>query len=414
MTKPMEGVRVLDFTDIWAGPWVARIMSDLGAHVIKVEGPRQVPGQPVGLLRQASIIDLEKDDRGRPRYSRNAYQTMCNPGKDHVALYLKKEEAVDLFKRLVQISDVVVENYAPRVMENLGLGYKSLCDVKPDIIMLCVSAMGQTGPERDYTGLGFTAELLSGMDTVTGYENCEPHKSGINYGDPIAGVHGALAVTAALLRRVETGQGMLLDLSLRESLSMVLGEFLVGYSMTQTQPPRKGNRHTRMAPHNIYRCLGDDKWVTISVGDDGEFAALCQAVGQPALAEDPRFANETSRKANERELDPQLEEWCGQRTHYEAMHQLQAAGVAAGAVLNTEEVVNDPHMVQAGAFQWVEHPNGKTYPLPQLPWDIPTAPRPDLTAAAAFGAHNRDVWGDLVGLNADALDALMESEVVLT
>ena len=412
--KPLKGIRVLDFTDIWAGPWTSRILLDLGAHVIKIEGPSQKPRLPQGAFRAAIIVSPETDEQGRPRYFRNGYQTITNPGKDHIALDLKKEEAVALFKGLVQISDVVVENYAPRVMDNLGLGYQDLRKVRPDIIMLRVSAMGHTGPEREYTGLGFTAELLSGMDSITGYENGEPHKTGINYGDPIAGVHGALAVIGALIRRTETGKGTMIDLSLRESLSMLLGEHILGYSMNQQQQPRLGNRDQRMAPHNIYRCQGDDRWVLVAVGSDSEFASLCDVIGHPELADDSRFTDKESRKGNERELDSYIEAWTSQQTHYEAMHALQKAGVAAGAVLNTEELVNDPHMTHNGAFQWIELPNGKSYPIPQLPWRIPSAPHPNLTPTPPYGNHNRYIFEELISLSHQEVDTLIETGAILT
>ena len=412
--KPLSGVRALDFTDIWAGPWSSRMLRELGAHVVKVEGPRQQPRAPEVAIRRALIMSDELDDRGRPTYYRNAYQTMTNPGKDHVALDLKQAEGVELFKTLVSISDVVLENWAPHVMPSLGLGYEELRRVKPDIIMLRTSAMGQTGPEWAYTGLGATAEVLSGLSTITGYENGEPQKSGLNYADPFAGIHGAFALMAALLRRDSTGQGTVIDMSLRESLGTILGEYTVGQSMNGTQPPRMGNRHPTISPHNVYRCQGEDRWVFIEARTEAQFKSLCDAIGRPDMADDPRFADQRMRKANEDLLDEAISSWTSERSHHDAMNTLQRVGVPAGAVLDVGEVVDDPHHKANTAFRWVDHANGKAYPLPQMPWRVPTAPREDVPAVPVYGDANRRVFEELCGVLSERVDALLESEAILS
>ncbi len=412
--RPLSGVRVVDFTDIWAGPWSGRLLRELGAHVIKVEGPRQQPRKSDPNLLRVQIVSDERDDRGRPKYFRNAYQTMTNPGKDHVALNLKEADGAELFRSLVAVSDVVIENWAPHVMPSLGLGYDDLRAVRPDVIMLRTSAMGQTGPEFRYTGLGATAEVLSGLCTISGYEGGEPQKSGINYGDPFAGIHGAFAILAALLRRSRTGKGALIDLSLTESLITTLGEYTVGASMNGEQPPRMGNRHAAKAPHNVYRCAGDDEWVFVEAGSEAEFRALCAAIGRPQLAEDPRFRDVAARKANEDALDAEIAAWTTGRPHVEAMETLQRAGVPAGAVLDGGEVVRNPHHEANGAFAWVEHPDGKSYPIPQMPWRAPSAPRQEATPVPAFGADNFRVFTELCGVPPGRVEGMLESEAILS
>ena len=329
--RPLSGVRVVDFTDIWAGPWAARMLRELGAHVVKVEGPRQEPKPPDVNIARVQIVSDDNDDRGRPKYARNAYQTMTNPGKDHVALNLKDAEGAELFRSLVAVSDVVIENWAPHVMPSLGLGYNDLRKVRPDVIMLRTSAMGQTGPEYRYTGLGATAEVLSGLSTISGYAGGEPQKSGINYGDPFAGIHGAFAVLAALLRRSRTGKGALIDLSLCESLITTLGEYTVGMSMNGEQPPRMGNRHLRKTPHNVYPCAGEDDWVFLEAGSEAEFLALCTAIGRPELAEDQRFKDAAARKDNEDALDSEITAWTSGISHIEAMAIASARRSAGGS-----------------------------------------------------------------------------------
>ncbi len=412
--RPLSGVRVVDFTDIWAGPWSSRMLRELGAHVVKVEGPRQQPRPPEVNVFRVQIVSDEKDDKGRPKYFRNAYQTMTNPGKDHVALNLKDAEGVELFKSLVAVSDVVIENWAPHVMPSLGLGYEDLRKVRPDIIMLRTSAMGQTGPEHRYTGLGATAEVLSGLCTVSGYEGGEPQKSGINYGDPFAGIHGAFGILGALLRRSRTGKGALIDLSLSESLVTTLGEFTVGVSMSGEQPPRMGNRHPVKAPHNVYRCEGEDNWVFLEAGAEAEFKALCTAMGRPQLANDPRFADAERRKANEDALDAEIAAWTSGRSHMEVMETLQRVGVPAGAVLDGGDVVRNPHHEANGAFAWVGHPDGKSYPIPQMPWRVPTAPPEEAVAVPAFGEDNIRIFTELCGVPAERVGEMLESEAILS
>ena len=390
------------------------MLRELGAHVVKVEGPRQEPKPPDVNIARVQIVSDDNDDLGRPKYARNAYQTMTNPGKDHVALNLKDAEGAELFRSLVAVSDVVIENWAPHVMPSLGLGYDDLRKVRPDVIMLRTSAMGQTGPEYRYTGLGATAEVLSGLSTISGYAGGEPQKSGINYGDPFAGIHGAFAVLAALLRRSRTGKGALIDLSLCESLITTLGEYTVGMSMNGEQPPRMGNRHLSKAPHNVYPCAGEDDWVFLEAGSEAEFLALCTAIGRPELAEDPRFNDAASRKANEDALDAEIAAWTSGLSHSEAMETLQRAGVPAGAVLDGGEVVRDPHHVANGAFAWVDHPDGKTYPIPQMPWRIPSAPQERANPVPPFGEDNFRVFAELCGVSPDRVEGMLESKAILS
>ena len=412
--RPLSGIRVVDFTDIWAGPWSARLLRELGAHVIKVEGPRQQPRASDPNILRVQIATEERDDRGRPRYFRNAYQTMTNPGKDHVALNLKDDEGAELFRSLVAVSDVVIENWAPHVMPSLGLGYEDLRKVRPDVIMLRTSAMGQSGPEHRYTGLGATAEVLSGLSTISGYDGGEPQKSGINYGDPFAGIHGAYAIMAALLRRSRTGRGALIDLSLSESLITTLGEYTAGVSMNGEQPPRMGNRHPGKAPHNVYPCAGEDDWVFLEAGSESEFQALCTTIGRPELIEDPRFKDVALRKANEDALDAEISAWTSGRSHMEAMDTLQRAGVPAGAVLDGDEVVRNPHHEANRAFAWVDHPDGKSYPIPQMPWRVPSAPTEEAVAVPAFGADNFRLFTELCGEQPDRVERMLESEAILS
>ncbi|MBI4233572.1 MAG: CoA transferase [Chloroflexi bacterium] len=409
MNSILNGIRVVDMTLVWSGPWAARILGDLGAEVLKIERPEE---QPQPLAPHVVSLDV-RDPEGRLLYQRNAYQMLCNVGKRSLAIDLTKPEGIALFKELVRISDIVIENFVARVMPRLGLGYEELRRVRPDLIMLSMPAMGLTGPERDYTAYGVSIEQVSGFVALQGYEDGEPHKSGINYGDPVAGIHGAAAALTALLHRMETGQGMHIDLSQRESAIGLVGETILDYSMNRRVGKPRGNRHPWMAPHNVYPCRGADKWVALAVSSDQEFRALCRAIGQPSLAQDPRFADSLSRKRHERELDPYLEAWTRGREHYEVMRALQRAGVCAGAVLNPAEAVTDDHFRAQGSFQWLDYPDGKAYPTPVLPWRAAGEPWPDLVPTTPYGAENAAVLQELLGVTEEQVCRLKEKGVLL-
>jgi crotonobetainyl-CoA:carnitine CoA-transferase CaiB-like acyl-CoA transferase len=231
-------------------------------------------------------------------------------------------------------------------------------------------------------------------------------KSGFSYGDPVAGTALVGAVAAALRRRNRSGEGSYVELAQREVLTMFVGEHLVDYSMNGVARSPIGNRHPFLAPHNRYRCAGDDRWVVIACESDAHFAALCSAIGRPDLAADPRFATNDARKGNEEELDAAISAWTASRGHYEVMHLLQRAGVPAGAVLTIPELMSDPQLRARHA--WVEqtHPHAGTWEMEAPPWLLSRTPGHIRMPAPGFAQHNHYVLGDLLGLADDEISAL--------
>jgi len=402
MTMPLDGLRVIDLTMVWAGPFGTRMMGDYGAEVIKVEAPKQWD-----MLRSLGLIP-----RDVPRwYNRSAYFNHNNRDKYSLALDLSDPRGKEVLLRLCAVSDVIVENFRTDVMDNLGLSYDAVRAVNPRIIYVSMPGHGKTGPEKDYVAYGTNVEQLAGLVSLTGYEGDEPMKTGFSYGDPMAGTALVGAVAAALRERRLTGEGLYLEMAQRENLAMFIGEFLVDYSMNGVERRPIGNRHAMYAPHNRYRCAGEDRWVTIACETDGQFAALCGAIGRPELAGDERFAMNDGRKQNEAELDAIIEAWTLARGHHEAMHLLQRAGVPAGAVLTTPELLADPHLRARGA--WVEHthPDAGTWEMEAPTWKLSRTPGHIRMHAPGFGEHNSYVLRDVLGLTDAHIAELYEAGV---
>ncbi|MEX2080962.1 MAG: CoA transferase [Dehalococcoidia bacterium] len=400
---PLDGVRVVDLTMVWAGPFGTRMLGDYGAEVIKVESPRQ--------WDQLRALGLTP--RTTPRwYNMSAYFNHNNRDKYGLALDLRAEGGREVLLRLCALSDVIVENFRSDVMDNLGLGYEEVRSVNPGIIYVSMPGHGKTGPEKDYVAYGTNVEQLAGIVSVSGYEGGEPMKTGFSYGDPMAGTALVGAVAMALRQRARTGEGTYVELAQRENLGMFVGEFVVDYSMNGKVRPPIGNRHPHLAPHNRYPSAGDDRWVVVACEDDAQFGALCRAMGQPELASDDRFATNAARKANEDELDVVISAWTAARGHYEAMHLLQHAGVPAGAVLTVPELVADPHMRSRGA--WVEHtaPDAGTWEMEAPPWRLGRTPGHIRLPAPGFGEHNEYVLRGLLGMSEAEVAALYSSGAV--
>ncbi len=399
---PLDGVRVADFCWAWAGPYGALQLAHLGAEVIRIESrarlcpTRQIP----------PWADNE------PGMNRCGYFNQYNQGKRSLSLDLKQPEGIALAKRLVATSDIVIENFAGGVMEKMGLGYAVLRAIKPAVIMASLSGYGQTGPEKGYVSYGPPQVALSGMSALTGYRGDGPRQAGFSYGDPNGGVHGAYAIMCALLYRQKTGRGQYIDLSQREACAMLLPEAIMDYTMNGHQPPRMGNRDPYMAPHGVFRSQGDDAWVSIVVGTEDEWRQCCTAIGQPGLADDPRFATAAARKDNEDALEQMLTAWTQERTAHEATVTLQAAGVAAYPALNGREMLADPQVEARGTY--VEHPHPEIGVRRHLgiPWKMSQTPCEVWRHAPTFGQDNDYVLTEVLGLGQAELAGLREKGVL--
>ncbi len=386
----LHNIRILDFTWVLAGPYATRLLADFGAEVIKV--------QP--LMPEAD----SKFARG--------YYNMWNRNKLGITLNLNKPEGVALAKRLVSISDAVVENFTPRVMANWGLDYDSLKQVKPDIIMLSLSVMGQTGPWRDYTGFGPTVQAFSGMTYLTSFPGKPPTGLGFAYADHIAGLYASLSLLSALEHKRKTGEGQYIDISQVEAMVSLLGEAILDYSASGNEPMPVGNNLAGAAPHNVYQCRGDDRWCVIAVFSDGEWQAFKRALGNPSWAEDERFATLAGRRANSEELDRQITGWTSRRTAEEVMSVLQRFGVRAGVVQNARDLANDPQLRERGFFIKLKHREPSKTVTDATPIKLSSTPAIYHRSAPASGQDNDYVYKQLLGLSEAEVAHLRTSEVI--
>ena len=386
----LHGISILDFSWVLAGPYATRILADFGAEVIKVQSLVPEP--------------QDKFDRG--------YYNTWNRNKLGITLNLNKQEGVALAKRLVGISDAVVENFTPRVMANWGLDYSSLKKLKPDIIMLSMSTMGNTGPWRDYVGFGPTVQAFSGITSLTSYLGKPPLGLGYAYADHIAGLVACLALLGAMEYRQKTGEGQYIDVSQVEAMSSLLGSAILEYTANGRQVDPVGNSSTQTAPHGVYRCRGDDRWCAITVFTDDEWQRFRRALGNPPWAEDKRFVTLAGRLANADELDRLVGDWTREYTAEEVMALLQGQGVAAGVVQDAGDLANNPQLKERGFFIELDHPEmGKTI-SEATPIRLSDTPAKYNRAAPLSGQDNDYVYGELLGIGKGELAELRRGGVI--
>ena len=400
---PLHGIRVLDLTMAWAGPYATRLLADMGAEVIKIESVdnwdvlRALTGQPP---------DTERI------WDKSPYFNSTNRNKYGCSLNLSAPRGREIFLSLAAKADIVIENFRAEVMDNLRLDYETLSAANDRLIMLSMPGHGKTGPERDFVTYGTNVEQLSGLCHLTGYEDGPPHKTGISYGDPIAGIAAAGAIALALWARRRTGRGQYIELAQRENLINLIGEVVVAFSLNELEPSRRGNHHSSMAPHGCYRCAGEDEWITIACRNDSEFAALCSALELPGLVRDPRFADVVSRYRNQNELDGIIVAWTVGRTKEDSAESLQSAGVPAMPVLSVPEVLADPHLCDRGFFEPVSHPVAGVWDIEGPHWRMSESPAHIRLPAPTFAEHNRYVFGELLGLSEEEI-AQLEAEGII-
>ena len=357
---PLAGVRVLDMTWAWAGPFCSMNLAHLGAEVIRLES-----GVRPDLYRRLAVIPLDSEEG----LNRSGMFNQWNQGKTSIAIDLSKPEGVDLVKQLVSRSDVVVQNFATGVMERLGLGYDALKTINPAVILASISGYGQTGPYREYMGYGPAIPPLTGLAAVTGYVDGDVEETGISMPDPTAGITAAYAVVSALVKRRLTGQGDHLDITLWEATAVLNVEAWMQYVLTGTQPQRMGNRSTRMSPHGVFRCQGEDRWIAIACVDDARWQKLADMI-TPGLSTHSRFETLAKRLTHEDELEQVIGDWVSDKERWSLTQRLQNAGVSAFPTLSCADVVEDPHMNQRNFIERLHHPEVGQRAHTGIPWRL--------------------------------------------
>jgi len=339
--------------------------------------------------------------------NRSGYFNQYNQGKRSLSLNFREPAAIEIARKLIAKSDIVVNNFAHGVMDKLGFGYEEVKKIKPDAIMISLSGYGDTGPYCDYVAYGPAQVPLSGLSALTGYKDWPPMHSGFSYADPNAGVHGAFAILSALYHRGKTGQGQYIDMSQWECAMVLLAEGILEYTFNGHEPERAGNRDAMMAPHGIFKCLDRpekiagntiDQWVAIVCNDDLDWGRLARAMGRAELANDPRYATLAARKANEDELEAIITKWtAGQRAAAVAQN-LQHAGVAAAVVADNKYLSEEDEQLKArDYFVYREHAEVGTRQHAGMPWKLSRTETSVRAAAPLMGQHTEEILMGLLG-----------------
>ena len=399
----LKGIRIADFSWVWAGPYATSLLSYMGAEVIKIESHGRIDQ-----TRKGSIMNGDNFSG----YDSSPTFNNANLNKQGVTLDITKPEGAALAKKIVEKCDIVVANMRPGKMAKLGLGYEDMKAVKPDIIMLESSGFGATGPYKGFAGFAPIFASFGGLAYLTGYEDGTPNvMSGVQ--DMRAGTISAFILLAALLHKKRTGEGQYIDLPSSECLSVLVGPELMEYTMNGRSPFRHGNEDAIMAPHQVYRCKGDDKWVSIAVATDEEWKALCGAMGNPEWAMDEeKYGNAYSRWQNRKELDGHMTEWTKQYTHYEVMELLQSVGVAAMPSFNAEEILKDPQTRERELFTTVNYPALGEQVVMKPAWRFSETPARIRKAGSLLGEDNDDVFGNLLGMSKEEIRKLEEAQII--
>jgi formyl-CoA transferase len=392
----LDGMRVLDFTQYEAGPSCCQYLAWLGADVVKVEPPRGEPGRKVGV------------PDGKSQYFEN-----YNANKRSVVVDVSTPAGVDLIHRLIPGFDVFVENQGPRVMEKLGLDPPALHALNPSLIYTRIKGYGLSGPYSEYRSFDMLAQAAAGLFSLTGAPDGPPTRPGGTFGDTATGAHSAMAILAAYVQRMRTGEGQVVELSMHEVMTMFIRTTGIrGWALDGTPSPRVGNK-LGGAPTDMYPCspFGPNDYVYVMVGTVRMWEALCKVIDRPELLDDPRFATGSGREEHEALLQAEVASWCATKTKHEAMKLLADAGIAAAAIMDTQDVFHDPHLQARGFVQEIAHPQHGTVLLLDKPFRLEKSDVP-LRAAPVLGADTDAVLAAELGLGADELAALHAAGVI--
>lgn len=399
MKEAFDGLKVADFSWTATGPLITKYLADFGATIVRIES---------SLHPDAPRLSAPFMDR-IPGLNRSGFFALYNSNKYDIALNLHNPQALNIAKKLIKWSDIVVESFAPGIMEKRGLGYEDLKQMKPDIIMFRTSTQGQTGPYAKHPGFGYQAAGFLGFPLLIGWADRSPTPIPIAYTDYIAFHFGAAALIAALDYRKRKGKGLCLDMSQIEAGLQFLSPVMLDYIVNSREPARIGNSCPHAAPHSVYKCEGDDAWCAISVLNDTQWEAFVRVLGRPEWATDPRFSTLTGRKQNEEKLNELIGKWTINLEPYEVMKRLQSVGVPCGVVSNGEMLVNDPQLKERGYYWELKHQEMRIALTPSQPFKMSKTPAQAKMAAPCLGEHTEYVCKEILKMADEEFVELLTS-----
>ena len=400
--RPLQGVRVVDFGWVWAGAVPGHILADMGAEVIKVESAK-----PLDYMRQGRpIVGTQKDPEQNPMFHN------VNRGKSSLRINLEHPEAKPVLRDLVAVSDVVIENFSPGVMQKFGLAYSELVSIKPDLVMCSMSAVGQEGPLRGIRTYATMIASLAGIDGLVGYPGERVLGSQSSYADPNASLHACFGILAALWRREHMGVGAYLDVSQWEAAINVMGEAVADFALDGRIAANGDMAPAEKSPHGNYPAAGDDRWIAISAGSDAQWRALRKSLGWPAWMDIDRFATASARHVNREDLDAALAQETRKHDAQALAARLLCAGVAAAPVLDATAVADHPVFRGRALFERVAHPVLGSVPVYRLPWQLDGEPIPITRRAPLLGEHNEYTLQDVLGYSRERVRTLQDAGVL--
>jgi formyl-CoA transferase len=399
MENALAGVTVLDLTQYEAGTSCTEMLAWLGADVIKVEEPKM--GEQ-GRWRNT-------DKPGVDSY----YFMLLNANKRSITLNLKSERGKEIFIDLVKKVDVLSENYSLGTLESLGLGYDRLREINPRLIYLTVKGFGTYGPYSKFKSFDMIAQAAGGAMALTGFPGSLPLKPGPTIGDTGTGIHAACGVLAAYIQRLRTGKGQKVEVAMQEAVLNYVRVPMMGTYITQKPTKRVGNRLGAGPVGDIFKCSpgGPNDFVYLYCSNEDMWRTLWNTIDRRDVLDDPRFKDRKSQRENAEALTQIIEEWTGTRTKHEVMKIMGEAGVPCGAVLDSVELLNDPHLRERGMIVTVDHPVRGKFTMPGCPVKLEDSPA-DITSAPLLGQHNREIYGAMMGFKDDDLEQLKQQGVI--
>jgi len=405
---PLAGMRVLDLSYVFAVPYMAGMLSDLGAEVIKIEAPHKLDQ-----TRGRAFGPYLDNDPAQDPWNRSGIFYVVNRGKKSLAMDLSRPEGQEIFRELVAKSDIVLDNFTPRVMRKWGLNYDELKKINSSLIMLSNTGYGSSGPWASFPSQGTTLEATMGITFYTGYRGDKPWKVGQSYPDFIACWSGLNGLWAAIAHKQKTGEGQWIDVGMYQLGVALIPEPLLQKQLDDTEPERIGNEHPEYVPSNLYQTQGNDQWLALTVQTDAQWTALTELMQQSALAQDPRFSSAANRRIHRKIVNTLVATWCRTLEGEELFVQLQSLGIAAGRVLNSRDLLQNPHLTHRKFYESVQHPEpiGER-PIIGRPYKLRFRDAHIKKSGPRFGEDNDSILGEILGKTPSQIAALKASNVV--
>ncbi len=397
MKDAFKGVKVVGFTFAGTGNSVMRVLGMHGATIVRVESKNR----PCNLRTAGPFRD------NKPGINRSGFYAIVNNDRYSLGLDLKHPKARQVLDKLIGWADIVVENFAPGTLDRMGLGYKAISALRPDIIMLSISSQGQTGPHYQMASYGPVITGYAGIANLCGWPDRGPAMVDQSYPDWIVPAYATTALIAALDYKRRTGKGQFLDASNIEPAIHWVAPAILDYTANKNIQTRKGNSVPDAVPHNAYRCKGDDSWCAIAVTSETEWKSFCKVIGKAKLATDPRFATLADRKKNEAPLDRMVDEWTVNFTSGEVMEKMQAAGVPAGQVKSVQGICEDPQLNHRGYFHTLHHSEIGDYEVVAPSYILSRTPAELRLPAPCLGEHTEYVCRELLNMPDEEFTGLL-------